>query len=783
MAFDKAKYAKKFASGEAKDHIIGLSQGILDLEKNPEHTDTLKQIFRIAHTLKGSSKMFGLTEMSEVAHRLEDALEAFSEKRISPSKVLFNLLLQSVDFLTDISEAAAKGEVFEGDLKPLFKRLEGAAKGQLEEPSPGINKPEIETFPVEPQEEVPEITPEVVITEKDETLESPLIAHETEKIEDPPETSFLKETTEIAKKSEDGSNSRLKEKENETIRIPAKKLDVAIKLMGEVLSNQGQMRQDLELLDELETPNRKQKEVISKLQGLSNGIDPQFKADILTILRDYRSKTRSFMERARDNLSVQGLLTDDLRDYVLRMGMLPISTVFDSFPRLVRDISHSLNKEVELVLKGGDTELDNKIIEQIGPSLVHLIRNSLDHGIESPEERVRAGKSLKGTITIEARYEGGNVVVEIEDDGRGIQVEKIKEKALKQKIMDKETLLSISRSEIIDLIFTPNFSTSSFITDVSGRGVGMDVVKENIVERFNGLIAIETLEGKGTRFVVKLPLTLAIVRALVFSGFSGLRLAVPVTSIDEIIRLPQDQILEVVNKRAVRLREQLIPIYYLENFIGLPEVEASESSEPVVLILSMGNDKLGLMVESIITEEDLETKILPVHLRDVDFIAGAAAIGRDDIISLIHVPTLFELRKEIKYGKSSGKAEDESKKDLHILVVDDSPSTREIEKSILESYGYRVDVASDVMEGLEKAKNFQYNLVVTDIEMPKLDGFSLTEALRKEEKHFFTPIIIVSSRDREEDKKKGMQVGADAYIIKGDFEQSNLLSTIKSLIR
>ncbi len=778
MAFDKAKYAKKFASGEAKDHIIGLSQGILDLEKNPEHADTLKRIFRIAHTLKGSSKMFGLTDMSELAHLLEDALEAFSEKRISPSKALFNLFLQAVDFLTDLSEAAAKGELFEGDLDPLFERLDGVAKGKLEIPPPAINKPEVETPRVEPQTETPETVPEY-----DNKEESPPIIQETKKIENLPESSSSKEITEVAKKTGDVSASRLKENENETIRIPSRKLDVAIKLMGEVLSNQGQMRQDLKLLDELETPNRKQKEVISKLQNLSNGLDPQFKADILAILREYRSRTRNFMERARDNLSVQGLLTDDLRDYVLRMRMLPISTVFDSFPRLVRDISHSLNKEVELVLKGGETELDNKIIEQIGPSLVHLIRNSLDHGIESPEERVRAGKSVKGTITIEARYEGGNVVVEIVDDGRGIQVEKIKEKALKQKIMEKETLLSISRSEIIDLIFTPNFSTSFFITDVSGRGVGMDVVKGNIVERFNGSIAIETSEGKGTKFVVKLPLTLAIVRALVFSGFSGLRLAVPVSSIDEIIRLPQDQILEVVNKRAVRLREQLIPIYYLENFIGLPEAEASASSEPVVLILSLGNDKLGLMVESIVTEEDLETKTLPVHLRDVDFITGAAAIGRDDIISLIHVPTLFELRKEIKYGKSTDKTDDESKKDLQILVVDDSPSTREIEKSILESCGYRVDVASDGMEGLEKAKNFQYNLIVTDIEMPKLDGFSLTEALRKEEKHFFTPIIIVSSRDREEDKKKGMQVGADAYIIKGDFEQSNLLSTIKSLIR
>ncbi len=774
MAFDKAKYAKKFASGEAKDHIIGLSQGILDLEKNPSHPDTLKQIFRIAHTLKGSSKMFGLTEMSELAHLLEDALEAFSDKRVVPSKPVFNLFLQSVDFLTDLSEVAAKGEVFQGELEPLFKRLEDVAKGKLEDPS--AHAPDVKTPEVESQAEDSEVT-----IENDEKPEPLPVVQKIEKIEEPPKVSPPPEVTEVAKKPGETSNSRLKE--NETIRIPAKKLDVAIKLMGEVLSNQGQMKQDLELLEELETPNRKQKEVISKLQNLNNGIDPQFKADILTILREYRSKTRSFMERARDNLSVQGLLTDDLRDYVLRMRMLPISTVFDSLPRLVRDISHSLDKEIELVLKGGETELDNKIIEQIGPSLVHLIRNSLDHGIESPEERVRTGKSVKGTITIEARYEGGNVVVEIEDDGRGIQVEKIKEKALKQKIMDKETLLSISRSEIVDLIFTPNFSTSSFITDVSGRGVGMDVVKENIVERFNGSIAIETSEGKGTRFIVKLPLTLAIVRALVFSGFSGLKLAVPVSSIDEIIRLPQEQILEVVNKRAVRLREQLIPIYYLENFIGLPETEASASSEPVVLILSMGNDKLGLMVESIVTEEDLETKTLPIHLRSVDFIAGAAAIGRDDIISLIHVPTLFELRKEIKYGKSGGKEDAELKKDLHILVVDDSPSTREIEKSILESYGYRVDVASDGMEGLEKAKNFQYNLVVTDIEMPKLDGFSLTEALRKEEKHFFTPIIIVSSRDREEDKKKGMQVGADAYIIKGDFEQSNLLSTIRSLIK
>jgi chemotaxis protein histidine kinase CheA len=461
--------------------------------------------------------------------------------------------------------------------------------------------------------------------------------------------------------------------------------------------------------------------------------------------------------------------------------MIPLSTVFDSLHRMVRDISKNLGKDIVLVVEGGDIELDKKMIEKLGDPLVHMLRNSLDHGIEPPEERRKAGKPGTGTVKLSACYDAGSVLIELSDDGGGIPLEKIKERALRKKMFSEDELNDMPESALVDLIFQPGFSTSSIVTDVSGRGVGMDVARRNIVEELRGSFRIETKRGRGTSFFIRLPLTLAVMRVLLVDVADTV-FAIGAHYVSEIIRVPKDELITVVNKRAVRLREEIIPVASMTSLLNIPARGKTERNDVLIAIVHTGGEKLGLIIDALRDEEDMVIKPLPAHMKNIRLVSGVIISGRNEIINVVHVPAVIEAAGEIREVKPLKGTAGEEGSAIHILVVDDSINTREIEKSILESYGYKVDLAGDGLEALEKIREFKYSVVITDVEMPRLDGFSLTERLRNDEAHKDIPVIIVTSREKEEDKKRGIMVGADAYIVKGAFDQSNLLETVQNLI-
>jgi len=409
-----------------------------------------------------------------------------------------------------------------------------------------------------------------------------------------------------------------------------------------------------------------------------------------------------------------------------------------------------------------------------------MIRNCIDHGIESPEERRKAGKPETGLIRLSAAYEGENVIIRISDDGAGIPVNKIREKALKKKLFTHAEMETVPESEIISLIFLPGFSSTDIVTDISGRGVGMDVVKKNVIEDLKGGIQTETAPGKGTVFHIRLPLTMAVIHVL-FIRVEQMTFAVPANYIDEIIRIHPAKVIKVTERMAVRLREQIIPIVPLRDILSLPARKADQmDTEYLILITSLGSEKLGVIIDALIDEEDMVIKPLPAHMRHIPFVSGCIISGGNEIFNVLHLPRIIESAREIRVGRRPDAKP--AAKPRHILVVDDSLSTREIEKSILESYGYTVSLAQNGTEAFEKAGKNHYDLIITDVEMPELDGFSLTKKLRTEEQYKDIPIILVTSLDKEEDKKKGILSGADAYIVKGDFEQSALLDTVRSLL-
>lgn len=760
MAFDKKKFVARFA-GEAKDHIAMLNDAFLKLEKDPDNMEILNLVFRSAHTIKGSSRVLSLNDITNLAHKLEDTLDALRNKRISHSKQLFNLLFKSVDMLGSIIEQVQAGEAITIDTKQMCEELALATAGA---PKPGGNEILQKLAPTNA-----EAKPSVEATSSATAKESPKNEKSAEPIVAPSH-------------SESGEKPGSPAKSEETVRLTISKIDETIKLMGEIISNNSRIKLNLTHLDAL-------KSVVSKLFEIGQDLessdkyssDPLIK-EVVSMSQQLDVTTKQLEESTKDTLNMQTLLSGELRERVLKMRMFPLATVIDSFPRMVRDMCSTTGKAVSFIVDGAETELDKKVIEKIGDPLLHIVRNCFDHGIEHPEERTKKGKPEMGAIKLSAYYEGGNVLIEVSDDGGGIPIEKIKERAILKKLHDRETLDSMPEKEIINLIFRPGFSTSAIITDLSGRGVGMDVVKENIVEHLKGSIEIKTAEGKGSTFSIRIPVTLAIVRVL-FVVISGFKAAIAVNSINEVLKVSRKDIIEVVNKRAIRLREQIIPVFNIETTLNLSEKKQIQKSPDVyIVMLSLGNEKLGLIVDSLINEEDIVMVPLPKHMEKIDLVAGVTLVGKDEIVVLFHIPKVFALSKRIYEEKSIDLSSEKEKKEQYILVVDDSLSTREIEKSILESYGYKVDLASDGMEGLEKAQEFHYDLVITDVEMPRMDGFSLTENLRKRNDYKHTPVIIVTSLDKESDKRRGIQVGANAYIVKGSFDQSNLLGTVQSLI-
>jgi chemotaxis protein histidine kinase CheA/CheY-like chemotaxis protein len=460
------------------------------------------------------------------------------------------------------------------------------------------------------------------------------------------------------------------------------------------------------------------------------------------------------------------------------MRMLPLSTIFDPLRRTVRDLAREHGKDVAFVVEGGETELDRKIIERLGDPLLHMIRNSLDHGLESAEERLAAGKPPQGTIVLASTYEGGFVSLSLRDDGRGLSPGLIKEKALTRRLFDAEALAAMSRSEINNIIFLPGFSTSPIITDLSGRGVGMDVVRQNVVDELKGSITIDSQEGSGTTFCLRLPMNLAVFPLfMVVAG--GKTIALPTTAIVEMLSVRREELVEIVGKRAIRLRDQFIPVEELGELVGLG-AKAEAGRNCLIVIVGDGVERLGLIVEDILGREEMVVKPLPAHMQKARLVSGATLGEGDSIINVLQIPELIRLAKAA--GRGAPKAAEAGARVATILVVDDSFSTREIERNLLEAHGYQVVTAGDGEEALEKTRGESYDLVITDVEMPRMDGFTLTERLRGDERYRAVPIIIVTSLEKEADRLRGISAGADAYIVKRDFDQSNLVEIVRGLI-
>lgn len=715
---DVTIFLTRFAVESAK-HCDQLEKELLLLETQGASRQRYDSLFRIAHTIKGASRMLKLTSIAELAHRMEDVLEELRSERRMLSQDVMDCLLAAVDELRGLAERIATG-------KPL-----------------------------------PETLPTVC-----RTLETWLAEDALTEVAPPGDAETL------AAASTPSTNEGAASTQTAFVQIRSDRLDELIQLMGELVSFQYRKKVQTDTLRELVGLTADASAAVER-SGCA-----QEAAERVAVIH---SRMKRVHESLRDEVAVEQLLINELQERTLQIRMMPIAAVADKIKRGVRDFAKENGKQVEFSVAGGDTELDRKIIEQLGDCLIHMVRNAVDHGIELPAVRAAQGKNPCGQICLAASYDGGGVTLTVQDDGAGIDLTEIKRSALQKRLIDETVADKMTETELLELLFLPGFSTSPLITDVSGRGVGMNVVKQTIVEELKGSVRIQSSPGEGTKIFLNVPITLALSRMLIVAA-GNQRIAFPAYAVQEVLAVAQEQVIDVLMKQAVRIRDQIVPLETLAALLDCPQRAAEMPRERLVIVLAAGLERLGVVVDAVLSEADMVIKSLPDVMDQWPLLAGFTVGGNDEVISVLDVGALVRRSRETGIRQTEAREAGALAQQKKILVVDDSANTRDIVKSILESYGYQIDLAEDGLVALEKTGRKLYDAVITDVEMPQLDGFALTAHLRQDERYRQVPVIIVTSREKVEDKRRGIQVGANAYIVKGAFDQNNLLDTLQHLL-
>jgi len=755
--FDIASFIPKFVD-ENRDRVQKLNQAILVFEKDVSNLELLKEIMREVHTLKGTARMMGFSDVVTLSHKVEDIFVRIKEGGLQPTKRLYDVVFQALDMLTNMVELKLKDAKETVDVEKMCGQIEAVLSASglqgIEELS---------------QRKADKVVSEMAESKVVETELPPTFPIETE--------------GKVAV-----SEVKIAQEGKKTIRIGLDKVDALYNHLVELIMAQMGVHQRFEDLIKLNHRAKHLREIKTELDanlGLPESDNKKLHESITKfnktehVLLEEISKYSAAYESDIVKLDA---ITEGIRQQVMSMRMQPISSVFDFAARLVRDLSRQFNKEIDLLISGVEVELDNNITEMLKDPLVHLLRNAVDHGVEEPATRVSLGKKKTGTITLSAKPEGGDILITIEDDGKGIDKELIKETAIRKGLVSGEKAKDLSDEEIYGFIMKPGFSTSEIITDTSGRGVGMDVVK-TVVDRLNGNLIIESNKGWGTRFVLKVPATIALINVL-FVRVGNMTLAIPSVNIDQITLISRKDVKTLEGKPSVSMKGRTIPVVNMADICML-EKEAGKNGEGVPIILSRSyGKKVVFVVSEFLYEKEVVFREFKGYLKRPRYFSGVTTLGTGEVVLILNMQELIRARDLVgvlPIGEVSKGVKPQAKRNA-ILIAEDSMITAELERNILINAGYEADVATDGIEAMEKLHSKKYDLLVTDIDMPGMNGFELTSKVRADKRLKDTPVIIVTSREKVEDKRRGVEAGADAYILKKEFDQSSLLNTIKRLI-
>ncbi len=780
-----------------------LDQDLVELEHNPEDLDLLNRIFRVAHTIKGSSSFLNLNILTHLTHNMEDVLNRARKGEIKITPDIMDVVLRSIDLMKtllvtirDTGSDTNNGK--ENEIEEAVKQLQAITSQNLESAKETSGTKET---PKEVKEEIKEKTKEEVKANKTPTTEN---TSSDNPLADEPDLDY----TNMSAEEVEAEIERLLNKRQEADKERRAQKKQEAKPKQEVAPTKEAPKTETPKAPKTET-KAKAKADTEENKAPSIGVEQTVRVDVRRLdhlmnligelvlgknrlIRIYsdveeRYDGEKFLEELNQVVSSISAVTTDLQLAVMKTRMQPVGKVFNKFPRMVRDLSRELGKSIELIIEGEETELDKSIVEEIGDPLIHIIRNSCDHGIEPLEERRRLNKPETGKVQLSAYNEGNHIVIKISDDGKGLDPVMLKEKAIEKGVISERDAEGMSDREAFNLIFKPGFSTAKVVSNVSGRGVGMDVVKTNI-EKLNGIIEIDSEVGVGTTQKLKIPLTLAIIQALLV-GVQEEYYAIPLSSVLETVRISQDEIYTVDGKSVLRLRDEVLSLVRLSDIFKVDAILES-NSDVYVVIIGLADQKIGVIVDYLIGQEEVVIKSLGYYLKNTRGIAGATVRGDGKITLIVDVGAMMDMAKSIKVNITTLMNESENTKsknspsDYIVLAIDDSSTDRAIIRKCLKPLGITLLEATNGLEGLEILKNGDKipDAILVDIEMPKMDGYTFASEVRKYNKFKNLPLIAVTSRVTKTDRMRGVESGMTEYITK-PYSGEYLTTVVKRSIK
>jgi two-component system sensor histidine kinase and response regulator WspE len=792
---------------ETESQTSVLADGILAIEQGRHDAETIDSMMRAAHSLKGAARIVGVAPAESVAHALEDRLIAVGRDRASVDTASVDRLLAAVDFLGRVAgewQANAPDGAWNDEAGRIVAGLETLGIGRPATGEPSHRSPNAPPTPAPP----------APASDAQGVAPVPTPARSSGEPAIPKRTAGKDSVASAAERDRTAASGPARPSDDATdrvVRVSADSLTRLVGLAGESLVEARLLRPFVDSLVRVREAHLSLCDDLAELRGLFGGL-PGPRADGIALpagtplpgwspqaeaigqerleracrraeemLAELGRRIEGFESFARRNEDLAGRLHHE----IIASRMRPLADGIRGLPRLVRDLARTLGKQARLVVAGGQTGVDRDILDSLEATLAHLVRNAIDHGLESPSERLAAGKAAEGTIRIEAGHRAGMLTISVADDGRGVGLEALRRSIVDKGLAPEEVARRLGEQELLEFLFLPGFSTRGSVTEISGRGVGLDAV-QTMAKSVGGGIRITTVPGRSTAFLLQLPITMSVIRA-VLVAVRGEPYAFPLTRIDRICFVEPAALGSIEGRQFFDLDGTAIGLVPASQVLGFGPVDDTPADPLPIVVVSDRGRRFGLIVDTVLGERDLDVRPLDPRLGKVPDIASASLLENGDPVLIVDTEDLVRSIENLLAGGrpapiviGSGDEPTPSRR-RRILVVDDSITVRELERQLLESRGYDVDVAIDGMDGWNSFRSGEYDLVVSDVDMPRLDGIGLVKLIRSDTRRGRTPVVIVSYKDREEDRLRGLDAGADRYLTKGSFHDETFLATVAAL--
>lgn len=745
---------------EVQQHCACLADGLIALEQNASDPKMVEPLMRAAHSVKGAARIINLDGAIGLAHSMEECLVRIQKGTEKPTGSRIDELLRGSDILRSLADHKSEDEArawLEQEAGPISALAEALNLPPKTDVSAAVVIAPA-AIPV-----APAATPApAAIPAAPAVTPAPAVV----KVATPPAA-----TPSAASAPSAASDA--------AVLVSSSSLERLLQLSGEALVEARRLESIRRTLTRAKIAQRQLTAALDSLQ-----VTGRHAGDAMTAVATSRDALDEALHQVEDHLRRGEELASALHNEAVSSRMRPFGDACGGLARSVRDVARTLGKEVRLIIAGEQVPVDREILRQLEAPLGHLVRNAIDHGIESPDERVAAGKTRQASLRVEARHHAGSLIVEVREDGRGIDRTNLRARIISKKLSDASIVDTLGDAELFDFLFLPGFSTATAVTDISGRGVGLDVV-QSMAHSVGGSIEVRSSPA-GTSFAMRLPVTLSVVRAAVIS-IAGETYALALARLERIDRIARSELKTVEGRLTTVIRGEIVGLVHATEILQLKASTQSESADELAIVSVLaGSRTVGFVVDSFLGEEDLVVRRMDARLGDVAHVDAASIRENGDLLLILDaddlVQSALQLLEQGKLRGDEGRSAISKRKQRRVLVVEDSITVREVERQMLLRAGYAVDTAVDGMDGWNAVQKVKYDLVVSDVDMPRMNGIEFVRKMRADRRYETLPVVIVSYKDREEDRIAGLEAGASAYLTKGSFQDQSFLQTIADLI-